>query len=342
MPIQMTPSRSKSAIIRCMCAAAVPLVMTAPPASAQEGGGSTSSASTHSHAPNDVQWLPIFYDPALAANGFPNPFVKARIAGHDAIFIVDTGATRNVLADWYTKAANLSTSAMKDSKVNGSVVPRMVHHVHGRWSGGQRFTLTGTMVVPFPPYFESHHIGGLISPHFLAPAGTAAVLDLKVPSLRFEPFERARSALQKANASEVLPPAAPACHSELADPMYLVPVSAAGVTDLMMLDTGATKTILSEDSNIARAVGTSSEPGPRTQGLAGDIGAQHMVRDVQLLRGGRVVALIPSVAKPSWPCKAQGLLGMDALRSCVMILGDTEVALTCEGAREPDSAVTGR
>jgi hypothetical protein len=57
---------------------------------------------------------------------------------------------------------------------------------------------------------------------------------------------------------------------------------------------------------------------------------ERIVRDVQLLRGGRVVALSPSIAKPSWPCNAQGLLGMDALHNCLLILGDNQMALTCD------------
>jgi hypothetical protein len=288
-----------------------------------------------------MQSLPIFYDPDLAANGFPNPFVRARIAGREAIFIVDTGSTRHFLAEWYAKVAKITTSAMKDSKVNGSVVPRMAHRVKGRWSDGQRFTLNETMVVAFPPYFESRHIGGLISPQFLTPAGMAAVFDLKAPSLRFEPFARALAGLQAANPSAVIPPATPACHSEVADPLYLVPVTVAGVTDLMTIDTGATKTIFSEDSKIVQAIGKTSEPGPRSEGLAGELGGHRMVRDVQLMRGGRTISLNPSIGKPSWPCDAQGLLGMDALRSCSLVLSNKQVALTCDGASEPASNVTG-
>jgi hypothetical protein len=38
---------------------------------------------------------------------------------------------------------------------------------------------------------------------------------------------------------------------------------------------------------------------------------------VQLMRGGRSVE---SIAKPPWPCNSQGLLGMDALRICLLIV----------------------
>jgi hypothetical protein len=191
----------KSTGIRYLCAAAVTLFITAHPTSAQQSDRASSNTSAHSYAPNSTPSLPIFYDPALAANGFPNPFVKARIAGHEAIFILDTGASLNLLADWYANAAKIPTSATTDSTVNGSggkaSVPRMAHRIRGRWSDGQWLSLSETMVVAFPPYFKSHHIGGLISPQFLTPAGMAAVLDLETPSLRFVQFARALSDLRQ-------------------------------------------------------------------------------------------------------------------------------------------------
>jgi hypothetical protein len=96
------------------------------------------------------------------------------------------------------------------------------------------------------------------------------------------------------------------------------------------VDTGATKTIFSEESNIAQAIEGGSELGPRSEGLGGEVGGQRMVRNVQLLRGGRIVALNPSIGKPSAACDAKGLLGMDALRGCLLILGENEMALTCD------------
>lgn len=321
MSIQLTRILAKSAA--CLYAASAALLLIDPPASAQKVDSAFLSAKT-------IQSLPVFYDPALAANGFPNPFLKARIAGQEAIFILDTGSNRNFLADWYVRVAKIPTSATTDSMVNGSVVPRMTHHIQGRWSDGQRFNLKDAMVVPFPPYFESNHIGGILSPQFLTPAGMAAVLDLKTPSLRFAPFVRAISDLQQSNPSSGPLPLNEACHSEVADQMYLAPVTAAGVTDLVTIDTGATKTVFSEGSNIAHAIADRSEPGPPSEQLEGKNEKVRMVRDVQLMRGGRFIAVSPSIVKPSWPCNSQGLLGMDALRNCLLILGHSQMALTCD------------
>ncbi|MFZ0551014.1 MAG: aspartyl protease family protein [Steroidobacteraceae bacterium] len=132
--------------------------------------------------------MPIFYDHALAAQGFPNPLVKARIAGHEAIFIVDTGAAANVLADWYVKVARIPSAKTDSTAVgtNGKTAPeRLSHRLQGHWSDGQRFNLNEAVVLAFPSYFESLHLGGLVSPQALAPPGMAAVLDLRERWLRF-------------------------------------------------------------------------------------------------------------------------------------------------------------
>jgi hypothetical protein len=81
-------------------------------------------------AQENARSLPIFYDPALAAQGFPNPLVKARIAGHEAIFIVDSGASVNVFADWYVVVAGIpavkSDSAAVDNA--GKTAPEQLVH----------------------------------------------------------------------------------------------------------------------------------------------------------------------------------------------------------------------
>jgi len=281
--------------------------------------------------------LPVFYDHALAAQGFPNPLVRASIAGHETLFIVDTGASASVLADWYVEVAGIPASARTDSAARGSggkaTAERLVHRLQGRWSDDQPFTLYEAIVIAFPPIFKSLHLGGLVSPQLLAPAGMAAVLDLKTPSLKFVPFARALSDLRRTKAPTVPIDLTPSCRnpdSKLVNRQYLAPVTTAGVTDLVLVDTGATKTIFSEESAIARAIESGSEPGPPSEGVGGELDGRRIVRDVQLKRGGRIVALNPSIGKVSVPCAGKGILGMDALRSCLLILGDNEMAFSCD------------
>jgi len=314
----MTRVLSNSSEITSLCAAAMTLFALAPPLSAQENPRS----------------LPIFYDPALAAQGFPNPLVKARIAGHEAIFIVDSGASANVFADWYVEVARIpavrSDSAAVDNA--GKTAPeRLVHRLQGRWSDDQRFSLNEAIVVAFPPLFKSLHLGGLVSPQLLAPPGMAAVLDLRVPSLRFVPFGRAQADLRRSKvpAQFDLTQSCKNANSNLENRVYVAPATTAGVTDLMLVDTGATGTILSDRSKIVQAIGSGSEPGPRSEGVGGETSGR-MVRNVQLLRGGRIVTLNPSIREVSERCGVRGILGMDALRSCSLILGEKEMAFSCD------------
>jgi predicted aspartyl protease len=282
--------------------------------------------------------LPIFYDQALAAKGFPNPLVKARIAGHEAIFIVDTGASTNILADWYVEAAGIP-SAKTDTRARGiggqTVATRVVSHLQGRWSDGQPLSLDEAIVITFPPYFKSLQLGGLVSPQLLGPAGTAALLDLGVPSLLFMPFERALSELRRSKGSTAPIDRMQPCrnaNSKFVNRQYLVPVTVAGVTDLMLVDTGATGTVFSEESKLAHAIKSGAEVGSPSEGIGGAVRGERTVRDVELLRGGRTVALNPSIGKVSEPCDAVGRLGrlgMDALRNCSLILGESEMAFSC-------------
>jgi hypothetical protein len=128
------------------------------------------------------------------------------------------------------------------------------------------------VVVAFPALFESLHLGGLLSPQLLAPVGTAAVFDLRIPSLQFAPFARAVSDLQR---SKSLPPPltkTQACQnadSTVVNRQYLAPVTTHDATDLVLVDTGATKTIFSDESNIAHAIESFSELGPPSEGLGG-------------------------------------------------------------------------
>lgn len=312
---------------------AATLLITALSVSAQQFDQSNLNVTSHLNAPIGHS-LPIFYDPALVAKGFPSPLVKARIAGHEALFLIDSGAGVNVFADWYARLAKIPTETATDATATGSggktTTVRAAHQVQGHWSDGQRFTLNEAIVVVFPPLFEALHLGGLVSPQLLAPTGTAAVLDLQIPSLEFKPFAGAMSDLHLSQSILISQQVCRNPDSKFVNRLYLASVSTAGVTESMLIDTGATKTIFSTESKIAHTIDLDSEPGPRSEGVGGDVNGRRIVRNVQLFRGNRAVTLNPSIGEVSASCDAKGLLGMDALRSCVLLLGDSKMAFSCD------------
>jgi aspartyl protease len=316
---------------RHLFAAAAAFLITPLEVSAQQTERTPTNATAHSSSAKRP--LPIFYDAALVAKGFPSPLVKARIAGHEALFIIDSGASVNVLADWYARLAEVPTTTAAGTATGSggkTAAVQTAHRLRGHWSNGQGFTLKEAIVVAFPPLFETLHLGGLVSPQLLAPVGTAAVLDLKMPSLKFVPFARALSDLHLPQAITVPQQVCRNPDSQFVNRVYLAPVSTAAVTDRVLIDTGATKTIFSAESKIAHAIETASELGPRSEGVGGEVSGQRMVRNVQLIRGGQTVVLNPSIGEVAAPCDAKGLLGMDALRSCLLILGDSEMVFSCD------------
>jgi hypothetical protein len=244
--------------------------------------------------------------------------VRARIAGREAIFIVDSGASANVLADWFAEAAGIPAATIDSTAddAGGKTTPeRIAHRVQGLWSDGQRFSLGEAAVIAFPPYFKSLHLGGLVSPQLLGPAGMATVLDLRIPSLEFVPFARALSDLRRSKAPTVPLELTPSCRnatSKLVNRVYVAPVTVAGVTDLMLVDTGSTGTIFSADSKIAHAIGSGSEAGSPSEGVGGKLNGDRIVRNVQLLRGGRIVTLNPSIAEVSARCDRKGSDGRES------------------------------
>jgi hypothetical protein len=238
-----------------------------------------------------------------------------------------------VLADWYARLAKIPTTTAPGTATGSggkTAAVRTAHRLRGQWSNARGFTLDEALVVAFPPLFETLHLGGLVSPQLLAPVGTAAVLDLKTPSLKFAPFARAMADLHLSPAIKVSLQVCRNPESQFVNRVYLVPVTTAGATDRVLIDTGATKTIFSAESNIAHAIEAAGESGPRSEGLGGDVSGQRMVRNVQLSRGGQTVALNPSIGEVAAPCDAKGLLGMDALRSCLLVLGISEMAFSCD------------
>jgi hypothetical protein len=235
--------------------------------SAGESSAHAPALTARSTLDESVRTLPVFYDSTMTAKGFPSPFLRVRIGEHEATFLVDSGASTHVFADWFVKAAGIP-SLETDSTVQGSsgksASERTVHQLHGAWSDGRSFNLDEAVVVSFPDFFESLHIGGLLSPQLLAAPGSAAVLNLKIPSFHFLPFAQAVSELRRSKSSKLTLDRTRACQnptSHFKNREYVAPVSLGPVTDLMLVDTGATKTILSRESKLAQAIDMRSEPG---------------------------------------------------------------------------------
>ncbi len=142
--------------------------------------------------------LPLRCGTSLSALGFPGPLLRATVRGVPVWFIVDSGASTHALASWVVSVAHLETRRTKSTVAGSTGVERPVRAITNQkigLEGGHDLTLRDAIVVEFPPDFAEQRIGGLVSPQLLATRHVAAVLDLRTPLLRFEPFDRAAASL---------------------------------------------------------------------------------------------------------------------------------------------------
>jgi predicted aspartyl protease len=271
----------------------------------------------------------LHYDAALAAVGFPSPLLRATIGGRRVWLIVDTGASVHTVASWLVSAARLptrdSTAAVTGS--TGTEQPvRVFEAVRARLEDGRTLSIPEGVVVDFPPIFQEHEIGGLLSPQLLT-TRDAVVLDLTAPSITFESFATATARVREGGAAEVR-----ACHnaaSRFRNRLYAVPVTADGVQATLLVDTGATGTVAALESGIAKRLEAQSVSGATTQGVGGVATSSRRIPNVALTVDRTTTVLDLTIGAVAGACGSDGLLGMDVLKRCVLVLGEPGFSWSC-------------
>lgn len=276
----------------------------------------------------------LSYNADLAAIGFPNPVLRATVNGQAVWFLIDTGASVHTLARWFATAAHLDLHTGKTTLVGSTGATsqaRAAGPIQLDTRDGGAISVRDAVVVDLPQVFADQHIGGLISPQMLAPAGQAAIVNLRTPSLSFAPFDGAISALgltpSAATAGAHVCPAGgpPAGRS------YGASVTIAGIHADMTTDTGATATVVAS-TRIARALVERSQSNGQVEGVGGGAQSAKTVAGVTVVRGGAARKVDVLLGGTGDGCGGDGLLGMDALRGCILVLGETTMAWSCGGS----------
>ncbi len=275
----------------------------------------------------------IHYDQSLVAVGFPSPVLRVTIGHRSALFLIDTGAGVHTFASWFVDAAGLRAQEVNGSTTDstGRVVPiRVVRAIKGDLDDGEPIEFSEAAVANFPPLFEQHGLGGLLSPQLLANATELAELDLRTPELRIEPFNAPASSLGRPRLDTV--DGANVCvnrDSVFVNRLYSIPVLLSGVPASLLVDSGATRTIVRPNSPAGRAIATRAIAGSGIQGVGGEAEPTRVAPDTQIKVAGTNRTIDLTVAAGSSNCGADGLLGMDALRGCTLVLGTKTLAMEC-------------
>ncbi len=265
-----------------------------------------------------------------------SPIVEGTLAGVPALFVLDTGAGTHTLASWLARKARLTTrpTELKARDAAGrSLDLSMVHGVKVSISGLGAFTLEDAIVAEFPAFFEDEGIGGALSPQLLAPVGKAILLDMPASRARLEDAavaERVARALPRSLAERGVQ----GC-SDLAAPLanflFQVPTLVDGADLLLTIDTGAGRTGV----HAASAAGAKLEPRAVPRQGAAALGGPHEASSVPgvIVKSGAAEAtldvdLVPAKGGGS-TCRADGHLGMDLLKRCVLAVSRSGFAGGC-------------
>ena len=265
----------------------------------------------------------------LNGHKFPLPLVHGSIEGEPVWMLVDTGANSHVMASWIARKVGLSMHALggigsdhTGRAVNAYTVrrPRIVIDEWGPLGAD------AMLVTDVPEPIARIGIGAFVSPQWLAAQGDAVVLDLSAGEMHIARWLDASRELDARGGRDLAPTGARLCEDSASTIKGLAFVLAASVDGHpveLLLDTGAHRTDLLTTSKAGRALATRAKPNREQVYAASGLVHTTAVPGAQVRIGNWAMTseldLVSGVADPS--CPRDGVVAMDALDSCTLLLG---------------------
>ena len=305
---------------------------------------STRAVETSSRAAPPAPPLPPpSAEPRIAARSapieferLPLPLVRVTVAGFPTTMVLDTGATRTVVADWLAREASVSTRLSETlvadhtgrrMPVLEAVDPRLVM---GQWGPALEGGGPGVLVAQLPDALRNLGIGGLLPPQLLGRPGEAIVVDLAERRLHAMSGAEAAQRFGARGRALAAPGAVRACGSAPDAPLFAVDATVADRPARLELNTGAADTDLKDTSSPGQALAGRATRGERTVTASGSF-VSRTLGAVKLTIGEvettSEILLVPDSGRPT--CPRDGFLGMSALRACVLVLDGARSFVRC-------------
>jgi Aspartyl protease len=268
---------------------------------------------------------------------FPLPLVTGTIAGQPALMLVDTGANSHVIAGWLARKLGLSMKKLGDvgtDHVGKSIATFRVEKPELAIDDWGALVPTPVLATEVPEVIEKLGIGAFISPQRLVEEGDAVVLDLMKGELRPALWDEAHYELSATGVPLTLGEQGRACEENegpIKGLAFVVPALVESQRVDLLVDTGAQHSDVFNTSAAGQRLAAQSIVNKEPMYTAsGKISARK-------LRGARVAAgsfsiltdvdLIGGAGDSS--CPRDGVLAMDVLRSCALLLGRSRLYGRC-------------
>ena len=272
----------------------------------------------------------------LNGRNFPLPVVRGTVSGHPTWMLVDTGANSHFVAGWLARQIGMKPSALGSAgtdHVGRTIATYRVEHPGVAIEEWGALADKPMLVTEMPALFERLGIGAFISPQRLAGEGDAVVLDLRGAEMREAWFDDAERALGTEGLALVGKGARLCEDTKSAIPglAYVLRGAVEGAPVDLVVDTGAQRSDLLAKSAAGRALGARTVANQeRMFGASGGL-ESRTVKEARMVVGEvrvtRDVDLLPGDADPF--CPRDGVVSMDVLHACVLVLGRAQIYARC-------------
>lgn len=265
---------------------------------------------------------------------FPAPLVDVVVAGHPTSMIVDTGASHHVVADWLAQELALPVALGGDRATDHTgraLQIARVENVNLAVSGWGRIDAPLLLVAPLPEGLRRLGIGGILAPQLLTAGDHATLLDLRKGIMVDETVEEALRDADTGGGAKVLS-GARVCGGPTEGMVLLTQATVEGQDVWLKLDSGASSSSLLDTSTAGR--GVMARAGGKSASYAASGKFTSRTLKGAKIKVGELETVVdldigPGASAPS--CPSDGFLGMDLLRSCVLVLRGAETTGRCLG-----------
>jgi predicted aspartyl protease len=273
----------------------------------------------------------------LNGRKFPLPLVHGSVNGEPVWMLVDTGANSHVIASWVARKVGLPMRPLGEvgsDHTGRAVSAYTVEHPVVSIDEWGPLTEGPMLVTDVPEPIARIGIGAFVSPQWLAGRRDAVVLDLPSREMRSAPWDDAQRAMDSLPGREIAPNGARLCEdtaSAIKGLAFVLPASIDGHGVDLLVDTGAHRTDLLTTSKAGRLLAGRARPSKEQMYAASGLVRTSLVRAAAVRIGEwsmtTDIDLVPGVADPV--CPRDGVVSMDALASCTLLLGRRQLRGRC-------------
>jgi hypothetical protein len=294
----------------------------------------TSSGGEDAPRPSSPRKAKLRYE--IHGRPFPLPLVTGTIAGQPVLMLVDTGANSHVIAGWLARKLGLTMKKLGDvgtDHVGRTIATFRIEKPEIAIDDWGTLVPMPVLATDVPEVIEKLGIGAFISPQRLVEEGDSVVLDLAKGELRPAWWDEAHYELSALGVPLVVGEAR-ACE-ETEGPVkglaYVLPATVESQRVDLLLDTGAQHSDVFTTSLAGQRLMSQSTVNKEPMYTASGKISARKLKGARVSAGSFAVSadvdLIAGAGDSS--CPRDGVLAMDVLRSCMLLLGRQRIYARC-------------